>query len=262
MNTVTVDELRRAWGAVSNGQFQDAAAPGVVDRAWNPNGQVIAVIGVGGRVGATTISLAIAESAPTTARVVEVGTPHSWGLAAAANAELGDAGSWRHGMREAVRIERPITAALAADQASPPAATSCDVTVLDLGWDLSQIKGAGGWMAAAFACAELVLVAAPTVPGMRSLELTLAELNVTQHAWCALIGSPKKKWPRRVQLAAPTGLEAIASNGRLICVPPDRSLAIEGITTSPLPTAVLSACHIITSEVAQHPKGIHHVATN
>lgn len=262
MTTVTVDELKRAWSAVGSGRFRTADPIGALAAGtWAPTERVITVLGVGGRVGATTVALAIAESSVRSARVVEVGTPRPSGLAAAASAELGaDDTGWRHGTRDRVRVERSAVRLNHPGHCPLPASSPVELTVVDAGWDPAQIHQVDHWLSDTLLNTEVVLVAAPTVPGMRALEVAFGDLYEPTNCWVAVVGQPQKKWAKRVQLAAPTPLEHIAAEGRLVCVPPDRTLAVEGIISAPMPTAVLTACQPITGQLVVHQEGIHHVA--
>lgn len=261
---VTVEELKRAWTAIESGRFRTSASS-PQGPTWQPRERVITVLGLGGQVGATTVSLAIAEAAAgdtLTARVIEVGTPFLSGLTAAANAELGeDEYGWRHGMREAVRLERSHS--LGHPSSCPtPSTSNCELTVVDAGWSSAVIHQQSCWLSENLHRSELVIVAPLTVPGMRALELALVELDSPKPIWVVFIGPPKRKWPKRVQLAAPPALDWLAAAGHLICVPSDRALAIEGITTAPLPPAVIAACRPITNrttDISPAPKGNHDV---
>lgn len=257
MRTVTVEELRRAWSALESGQFRGDAAPPAVAEHWEPNERVVSIVGLGGRVGATTVALAIAEAAAVPARIVEVGTPHLSGLAGAATAELGDDGAgWRHGTRDLVRVERATFPLLHPASSPAPTPTDCDVTVLDVGWELFQVLSTENWLCEAVENTEVVLVAPLSVPGMRALEFALGQLT-PKSVWVAVIGPGLRRWPRRVQLAAPAELSLISAEQRLVCVTPDRTLAAEGITSTPLPPAVITSCQPIASHLASR-KGDSH----
>lgn len=261
MSAVSVDELKRAWVAVESGRFRTNAPSRQAFEPWEPAERVVAVFGVGGRVGATTVALGIAESAGLPALVVEIGTPHLSGLGAAPSAELGeDEYGWRHGTREAVRIERSAFPLTDPAQSPIPPATNCVLTVVDVGWEPSSVRAADGWIEETLSFNDIVLVAPITVPGMRALEAALADLESADDVWIAAIAPPRKRWPKRVQLAAPPHLALAETRGRLICVPPDRSLAVEGISATPLPHAVLAACRPITDTTDSHPKGRQYAA--
>src|SRR4051794_38572820 len=105
---VSVEELQRAWAAVASGEFRSRNSPARRDRgSWSPRGRVLAVVGATGRVGATSVALAVAEAAHVPARVIECPPVHASGLTAAAQAELGiNATGWRKGIRDGVVIER------------------------------------------------------------------------------------------------------------------------------------------------------------
>lgn len=111
---VSLGELQRGWQAVQSGRFRctaraeaaartrDHAAPTSGSASeWYPAEGVIPVLGAGGGVGTTILTLALASVSTAPARVVECCSAAASGLAAASTAELGATDSgWRRGLRE------------------------------------------------------------------------------------------------------------------------------------------------------------------
>ena len=227
--SVSVDELQRAWRAVQEGQFRAgparAEAPhrpgdggGAADpmgralQPWSPPGPVIAVLGCGGSVGASTVAVALAEVLAETApvRVVECGQPSRSGLAAASTAELGPVDAdWTRGRRDRVVIDRLLPAALTGPTAVPPPAPAppgLQVTVLDVGWDLDQVLAGRSWLGEQIAAAPAaVLVASASVPGLRHLEAAVT----------GLLRGPRRPARRRWGRGRRPGLDPVAAVGEV-----------------------------------------------
>ncbi len=262
---VSVEELRRAWRAVSAGQFRatspDRAArlarPGPGEAArWRSTAPVVAVLGCAGSVGASTVSLVIAAAAAGgvgTARVVECCPAADSGLAAAATVELAvDAVGWRRGGRDGVLLDRTVTAATEVAEVAVPADDLDDARacVVDVGWPWPQVQAAETWLTAAVLDAlAIVVVAAATVPGMRRLESTLEALAGSTAAGrglrgvllVAVVGPARPRWAAPVAGAAGVRLQMVERAGRLATVPADRGLAVRGLDEQPFPEAVLRA---------------------
>ena len=260
---VSVDELKRAWYAVQSGEFRrtphparrsavrlDGAAAGT--RSWSPETgeRVVPVIGAAGGSGASTVALALATAATTPARVVECCPPSASGLAAASTAELGatpaagDGAGWRQGRRDEVLIERTSETHTGVDDVpSPTPAEHADqLTILDAG-DATHLAGATGWLRAAVRAAPfLVAVTTATVPGFRRLEsaLELLDLDPTR-VGVAVVGPARRKWPRGVEHSAGPAVRRLLDQARVVEIPHDRTLAINGVDSRALPPAVTTA---------------------
>ena len=88
---ISMDELKRAVHALQTGRFRTPATSTFNLRFVEaPTGDVIGVAGCMGQAGCTTIAVAIATAAATTARVVECCPAGMSGLVAAAESELGE----------------------------------------------------------------------------------------------------------------------------------------------------------------------------
>jgi len=252
---VSVAELKRAWNAVEAGWFRTGTggshdprerAPLPSGKGWEPGPaeQVLAVIGCAGSCGASTIALALAGAAGSSARVVECSTAGASGLAAASTAELGlHESGWTRGTRDGVLLERASDVLANLHDVPTPSVPDriIALTVLDVGWEIGQVLATPAWLGERVLSADmLVLVAVATVPGLRRLESAL-DLLAGTNICAAVIGPKPKKWPRPVGYSAGPRTRAVEASGRLVGVPRDRALAIAGLDATPLPTALLDA---------------------
>ena len=87
----------------------------------------------------------------------------------------------------------------------------------------------------------VVLTTSATIPGLRRLETTLALLPPAQQAVAAVLGPPRRKWPRALVASAGPATRALLRADRVVQVPFDATLATRGIDTAALPTALLAA---------------------
>ena len=253
MTPVGVAELKAAWRALEAGAFAggspwESAPP---TAAWVPGGdeRVIAVLGCGGSVGASTVALALATASEQPARLVECCPPDDSGLAAAASAELGEVDGWRRGSRGPVLIERR----LGHGQATP-AATTVSLTILDA--DASVLRpDAAGWLPTFLATQPpLLLVTRPTVPALRCLETCLSRLPDPHDCLVVTVGPPLKRWPRQVRCGLGVLAGDLAQAGRIMPFPEDRPLAYTGLTPDPLPAPLINAArHTLTLLLGKEP---------
>lgn len=267
--TVGVDELRRAWHAVQEGQFLDrrpmehggaprSSGPAFGDdRSWRPGEDVLPVVGCLPQAGATSLALAIATAA-SPARIIECSPPTASGLAAAANAELGRTSSgWNVGRRDRVRLTRPSEHHLSADKLPTPedAPSGIALTVLDVGWEIGHVLASGGWLSATVdAAPHVVVVGTATVPGLRRLEVALTLLGPTRAA-AVVRGPDPRRWPRELAAAMGPVTRDRHRIRRLVVVPNDKRLALRGIDSTPLPPALLTVARDVLRQlgVAGHP---------
>jgi len=255
---VSVDELQRAWAAVVAGDFRSAGTSRRRSPAhpWSPDEPCIVVAGAAGRVGATTVALGLATASGRTTRVVECGPMHTSGLAAASTAELGiTASGWRQGSRGRVFIDRTTSTFQSVDEVPAPELSDCELTVLDLNWDLALIDAAACWMTPLLRSAPMIIVSVATVPGLRALENALHVTGRATTAICVLLGPPTKKWPKSLRNAPPPAVRAADVAERLFTVPLDASLGLSGLNPDPLPTPLLAACQTIFDRVIEDTKG-------
>lgn len=266
---LAVDELKRAWHAIADGQFRASAsvrselpptcAPPV--SRWSPaeGERTIAIVGCAGSVGASTLSLALGVAAPGPARVVECCSMTSSGLAAASTAELGEhPAGWRQGRRDGVLLERVGQQLAGIDEVPSPthAEHHAQLTVLDVGWDVGQLLVAGGWLAGAVEAADRVVVATTaTMPGMRRLAVVM---DLLSSRWepdqlvVAVRGPRRRRWPRGVEVAGGPVVRRALAAIPLVVIPEDRELGVTGLDTRPLPAPLLAAArHLL--ELAAGP---------
>lgn len=265
---VGVEELRRAWCAVREGQFLEPrpmdretvprpiGSAVVDDRTWHPGERVLPVVGCLPQAGATSLALAIAtHEAP--ARVIECSLPTASGLVGAATAELGTTSSgWIVGRRDQVHLARPSVLHLGAGELPLPddSAVGTSLSVLDVGWELGQLLALRGWLSATVdAAPQVVLVGTATVPGLRRLEATLNLLDLARPV-VAVRGPDPRRWPRELTTAMGPATRDQYRAGRWVVVPHDKRLALRGIDSTPLPPALVAAAR----EVARHVSAVGH----
>jgi hypothetical protein len=264
---VSVAELQRAWHAVKSGQFRRAVqgdsltaqsqARTVPSWTPGPTERVLPVVRCASAYGATTFALALATAANTAARVVECSSATTSGLAAASTAELGAHPSgWVQGSRGDVLLQRTgVTLASLHDVASPMRAEKSRLTVLDVGWELGQALNTPSWVAAQLSqAAAVIVVTCATVPGLRHLEGALALLDGTPTV-VAVVGPPRKRWPKPVQHCTGALTRAADHAGRLVVIPWDPRLSVTGLDSTPLPEALLDAAAAVLERVDLHTKG-------
>jgi hypothetical protein len=252
---VSVDELQRAWAAVQAGDFRRhpsranarttrPTAP--AESEWIPAAgeRTVTVLGAAGSVGASTVALALGLAAPEPVRVVECCSVTTSGMAAASTAELGRHESgWRQGRRDHVLLERGSEPLIHIDDVPTPTETEHErqLTVLDVGWNLTQVLATNCWLGDATRSADaLVVVTTATVPGMRRLESALGLLG-EDRAVVAVVGPRRRKWPKGVEHSAGAATRRAFAAERCVEIPNDRALAAAGLDSRPLPDAVLDA---------------------
>ena len=92
------------------------------------------------------------------------------------------------------------------------------------------------------AAAGLVVVSRASVPGLRRLEATLAEMDgAGRRPVAAVVGGPVRRWPRILRHAIGPRTERLMACGRLVGVPVDSRLRLTGLTATALPPAVVKA---------------------
>lgn len=247
IGVVAVEELARAYQAAVSGEFRTSRhrAALVADLAatWHPESaeQVVVVVGCHGGAGASTVALGLAEAA-VSARVVECCTAAASGLAAASSAEFGVSGDgWTRGSRASVMLERRADRVSSAAGCSPPSPGSLPLTVVDCGWDVDLLASGDGWLGDLVRNESVVVVVArPTLPGLRRLEAATGLLG--QGRVVAVVVGLEKRWPRQVERALGLHGRALRAAGRLVCLPHDPGLAVNGLTPEPLPASIVTGC--------------------
>ena len=236
------DAPARARGAVGTG-----------DR-WPITGPVVAVLAAHAGAGASTVAVAIAEALAaggTATRLVEVADPARSGLAAATSAELGvDGSGWRHGRRGPLQVDRLAEHIGGLGELLPPRPGEAGVSeciVLDLGLPAGEVLAARGWLAQLLDAARLVLVCRPTVPAVRQAEQLLVDLQSIHPVLLAAPGSGR--WPGAVTASCGPAMRAIREAGRVVTVPLDRRLEVDGVTADPLPRPIAAAGKALAAQL-------------
>jgi hypothetical protein len=269
VRAVGVDELRQAWRAVAHGAFlpsEGGPSPlrrnGIAELWTRAEGErSVAIVGCVGSAGATTVALSAALSTDGPVRVVECCSATASGLATASSAELGrDARGWNRGRREHVLLERSSTVLADINHVPVPATADRDtLTLLDVGWDIAQLRAGANWLSASVADAEvLVVVSTATVPGMRRLATALdllADLRRSAPADRTVIavrGPRRRKWGRGVEHAGGPHLQCVLATGALVEIPECRALAVAGLDSRPVPPALIAASGRLLDGIARH----------
>jgi hypothetical protein len=215
----------------------------------------VPVVGAAGSCGATTVALALATVVEGRARVVECASASASGLAAASTAELGaDGHGWVHGTRDHVQLDRADGVRPTPDAVPTPSRIDAPlVTVIDVGCQLEQLLAGHGWLASVLADAPtVVVVARATIPGLRRLESTLHLLDADRTI-AVVLGPARRRWPRPVTHSIGERTTVLIDAGRLVEVPEDRTLALQGLTPEPLPAPLLTAAGVLLSHLEGNP---------
>ena len=148
-----------------------------------------------------------------------------------------------------------VTLASVQDVPPPLPAEKIKLTVLDVGWEFGQVLNTPSWVAAELRqAAAVIVVTCATVPGLRHLEGALALLHITRTV-VAVVGPPRKRWPKPVQHSAGSLTRAADHGGRLVVIPWDRRLAVAGLDSTPLPPALLDAAAAVLERVDLRTEG-------
>jgi len=259
---VSVDELKRAWCAVQAGHFRrtnairpprdSALCDGGPVPVWvpAPGERVVPLLGATGSTGASTLALALALAAEQHARVVECGPAIASGLASASTAELGlHATGWRQGNRDHVLLERTSELLASVDDVPTPteAVHPNQLTILDVGWETSGVVTGSSWLRTAVNTAPaLVMITTATVAGFRRLDAALELLETTRRTGTdglgvAVMGPPRKKWPRGLEQAGGPTTHRVLAVSPVVDIPRHRDLAVAGLDSRPLPEPVVRA---------------------
>ncbi len=252
---VSIDELKRAWSAVQAGDFRNGTDRGAArsqrptaaaETEWIPAAgeRTIAVLGAAGTVGTSTVALALGLAAPDPVRVIECCSADASSMAAASTAELGlHPSGWRQGKRDHVLLERTSEHLVHVDEvpAPVPAESAAQLTILDIGWNPSQLLTTGCWLNDTTRAADALVVVAPaTIPGLRRIEAAL-ELLGNERAVVALVGPRRRKWPKGVEHSAGPLTRRALEADRCAEIPEDRGLAVTGLDSRPIPEPVVDA---------------------
>jgi hypothetical protein len=251
---ISVEELQAAMTAARDGAFAAGSGAASTRRLvpadvcdWRPSGPVVAVLAAHAGAGASTVAVALADALASTGaatRLLDLADPARSCLAAATNAELGvDDSGWHRGRRSRVIIDRLAhTVATAHDIPGPRVSQDeREWLVLDLGCPIGELHAASGWLARCLDNAAVLLVCRPTVPGMRRAEHALDLLADQSLRAVAIAAVGAAKWPSAALATCGPRLRAARADGRLISVPFDRHIAVEGVTPDPLSKPLAAA---------------------
>lgn len=229
-----LEDVRRAWRTVEAAHAE-----------WSPAGPVVMVLSAHGGAGGSTVSLAIATVAAD-ARIVECCTASASGLAAASTAELGEVDvDWRRGSRGPLLIDRLAGRATTLAEIPIPPACGRRLTVVDCAGDPDVVVNSAGWLARlARGLGQVVVVARPTVPGLRRLET--AGMVLGSHRVRAVLMGCARRDLRAVEQAAGPWTRSVLAADAVALVPHDHRLAMAGLTSDDLPAPVLDACLNLT----------------
>lgn len=220
-----------------------------------PDEIVVPVLGCVGSCGASTLALAIATVARRRARVLECAADSTSGLVGASTAELGlDSSGWVRGTRGDILIERAMKPSVGIEDVPiPTSAAGVELTVVDVGSGPTHTLTGDSWLA------DLVrrdqptaMVTTATIPGLRRLEATLADLAVSETAVVAVLGPIRRAWPGSLTRSAGPLTRAVDRAGRLAVIPVDRGLAVAGVDSTPLPQGLLAAAGAVLDLIRPH----------
>ncbi len=179
----------------------------------------------------TTLAIATAAAASGRAvQVIEWCPPRRSGLVAAPTSELGpvDGGYWRRGGRgAAVVIDRrgDLEPVEWPTPPNPGCLRLADLGLRDSAQDL-----------------PVVLVCRATVPGIRLAEDVLSRM----HMPLALAAVGPSRWAGQVKASVGAHVRELREQGRVVAIPLDRHLDVEGLTSGPLPKQVIEAgAHLV-----------------
>lgn len=223
-------DVRRAWRAVE-----------AANTEWSPPGPIAMVLSAHGGAGGSTVALALATVAGD-ARVVECCTASASGLAAATTAELGEVGNgWRRGSRGPVLIDRLAGRVGSLVEIPTPAECDRELTVVDCAGDPDAVAHSGGWLARQVrSIDQVIVVARPTVPGLRRLEIAGLVLG-GDRVQAVLMGCTRRDLRAAEQAAGPWTRSLLAA-GAVALIPHDTRLAMAGLSPDDLQASVLDAC--------------------
>lgn len=269
---VWVEEYRRAYRAVQAGDFRTPArtsptlvpAPSSrVPLSWTPSAKerVLPVVGSRGTCGATTVALALATVVGSAARVVECAPASASGLAAASAAELGRIEEgWTRGSRGPVLLDRVQPGACTPEglpSLGPPLPAPIEgpmVSVVDVAQSLEQLQAGDTWLTHLVdQTPGVVLVGSVSVPGLRRVETCLNLLGADRTI-LALVGPPRRRWPRTVSVSTGPLTSALLAAGRHHTIPEDKHVAVAGLTSAPLPGRILTAAKALLALTEGTPR--------
>lgn len=201
----------------------------------------VMVVGAHPWAGASTVAVALADAAAgrvDDVRLVDGASRDASGLACVADRELGV--GREHcllGRRGAVEVRRPAYDGVTPGDMTLPIPQTNGTVVIDAGWRFTELSGTPGWPQALLSRAPLALVCRATVPGTRRAEIALSQLDRSDVVVAAL---GARRLPGAVHAALGPRVKQAYDERRLVCLPHDRRLDVEGLDDSPMPKGVLA----------------------
>ena len=235
-------ELQAAAAALTAGHFADPndgnrsrPMPG----SWLPRTPVLRVRATHAGAGASTLALALADTAARSATVhlVDAAAPAWSGLTGATATELGARDGWRRGRRNprlvVDRLDRP---AATPAEVPVPREHVCALIVLDVGWSARELSGHPGWLTTTPVDVDLLVTRASAA----ALRQTETVLQMTRPGPRMLLVLGTRRWHGPEFTAAGTRLRELRDADALHFAPllPRRSLT--GLGPDPLPRPLLS----------------------
>lgn len=219
----------RARGVPPSTHIAAARLGGALTRVWSGSSGA----------GASTFALALADAADgkgVRTRVLDTAAPNWSGLLAATVTELGTEAGWRRGRRgEHILIDRVNEdVRVPSDVPDPRAGDDTDLTVLDLGWTLRELRGADSWLTELTVDAE-VLIIRPHELALRQSDTALAHLDDMSAARSIVVVVGARRWND-----LPTGLtgprlRAAHEHDAVLYAPHLPAKTLPGLGPGPLP---------------------------
>lgn len=185
--------------------------------------------------GATTVAVGLADAvgALGMGSALVDGAPHQRsGILSATEHELGSGpDGWRRATRRNVCVRRMEMSPLRPSDVLEPDLPAEWAVVVDAGWDLDELRPAGGWLGSLLSTAQLVIVSRASVPAARHAEYWLTTCG-REDAVVVLVG--ERRLPAAVAATLGPALRQVHEAGRVISLPTDKKLAVEGLDGSPL----------------------------
>lgn len=220
---------RGARGVAPSTHIAGARLGGALARVWSGSSGA----------GASTFSLALADAADAEGvrtRVLDAAAPNWSGLLAATVTELGTEAGWRRGRRgEHILIDRVNEdVRVPSDVPDPRGGDGTGLTVLDLGWTLRELRGAGTWLTEVTVDAE-VLIIRPHELALRQSDRALAHLDDRSSARSIVVVVGARRWNDLPPGLTGPRLRAAHEHDAVLYAPHLPVKALPGLGPGPLP---------------------------
>lgn len=220
---------RGSGGVLPSTHIAGARLGGALARVWSGSSGA----------GASTFALALADAADgkgVRTRVLDAAAPTWSGLLAATVTELGTEAGWRRGRRgEHILIDRVNEdVRVPSDVPDPRVGDGTDLTVLDLGWTLRELRGADTWLTELTADAE-VLIIRPHELALRQSETALAHLADTSAARSIVVVVGARRWNDLPPGLTGPRLRAAHEHDAVLYAPHLAAKTLPGLGPGPLP---------------------------